>query len=131
MLKDNKILGAVLYGDTGDGAWYFQLLREGADVSQMRDRFMFGEAQESKGGHAGQNKAASMADNAEVCGCNGVRKGVIVKAITEKKLFTVEDVRAHTKASASCGSCTGLVEQILASAIGDYSESPKVKPICG
>ena len=131
VLKDNKILGAVLYGDTGDGAWSFQLLREGADVSQMRDRLMFGEAQESKGGHAGQNKAASMADTAEVCGCNGVCKGVIVKAITEKKLFTVEDVRAHTKASASCGSCTGLVEQILASAIGDYSEAPKVKPICG
>ena len=131
VLKDNKILGAVLYGDTGDGAWYFQLLREGADVSQMRDRLMFGEAQESKGGHAGQNKAATMADAAEVCGCNGVCKGVIVKAIAEKKLFTLEDVRAHTKASASCGSCTGLVEQILASSLGDYSEAPKVKPICG
>ncbi len=130
VLKDNKILGAVLYGDTGDGAWYFQLLREGADVSQMRDRLMFGEAQESKGGHAGQNKAALMADAAEVCGCNGVCKGDIVKAIAEKKLFTVEDVRAHTKASASCGSCTGLVEQLLASTLGDYSQAPKVKPIC-
>jgi nitrite reductase (NADH) large subunit len=97
----------------------------------MRDRLMFGEAQESKGGHAGQNKAALMADTAEVCGCNGECKGVIVKAITEKKLFTIEDVRAHTKASASCGSCTGLVEQILTSTLGDYSEAPKVKPICG
>jgi nitrite reductase (NADH) large subunit len=130
VLRDNKVVGAVLYGDTGDGAWYFQLLREGSDVSQMRDRLMFGEAQQSKGGHAGQNLAAAMADTAEVCGCNGVCKGVIVKAITEKKLFTVEDVRAHTKASASCGSCTGLVEQLLASTLGDYSEAPKVKPIC-
>ena len=131
VLRDNRIVGAVLYGDTGDGAWYFQQMREGVDVSTMRDRLLFGEAQQSKGGHAGQNRAAAMSDEAEVCGCNGVCKGAIVKAIAEKKLFTVEDVRAHTKASASCGSCTGLVEQILASTIGDYSEAPKVKPICG
>jgi len=50
-------------------------------------------------------------DTAEVCGCNGVCKGTIVKAIKEQGLFTLEDVRKHTKASASCGSCTGLVEQ--------------------
>ena len=130
VLKDNKLIGAVLYGDTGDGSWYFRLLREGADVSQMRDRLMFGEGQESKGGHGAPNKVVAMSDDAEICGCNGVSKGVIVNAIIEKKLFTVEDVRAHTKASASCGTCTGLVEQLLASTIGDYSEAPKVKPIC-
>jgi nitrite reductase (NADH) large subunit len=130
VLKDNKLIGAVLYGDTGDGTWYFRLLREGADVSQMRDRLMFGEGQESKGGHGAPNKVVAMADDAEICGCNGVCKGVIVKAIAEKKLFTVEDVRAHTKASASCGSCTSLVEQLLASTVGDYSQAPKVKPIC-
>ena len=128
VIKDNRLLGAVLYGDTGDGPWYFRLLREGADVSGMRERLMFGETHESKGV---QNKAEAMADSAEVCGCNGVCKGAIVEAITQKKLFTVEDVRAQTKASASCGSCTNLVEQILASALGgDYSQSPKVKPIC-
>ena len=27
--KDDKLVGAVLYGDTVDGAWYFQLLRDG------------------------------------------------------------------------------------------------------
>ncbi|MGO9742660.1 MAG: nitrite reductase large subunit NirB [Roseiarcus sp.] len=131
VLRDNRLVGAVLYGDTGDGAWYFQQMREGVDVSTMRDRLMFGEAQQSKGGHAGHNRAVEMSDETEVCGCNGVCKGAIVKAIAEKKLFTVEDVRAHTKASASCGSCTGLVEQILASTLGDYSEAPKVKPLCG
>jgi nitrite reductase (NADH) large subunit len=46
-------------------------------------------------------------------------------------LFTLDDVRAHTKASSSCGSCTGLVEQLLASVLGsDYSETPKEKPMC-
>jgi nitrite reductase (NADH) large subunit len=71
-------------------------------------------------------------DSAEVCGCNGVCKGTIVKAIKEKGLFTLEDVRKQTKASASCGSCTGLVEQLLmATAGGDYSVTPKSKSMCG
>ena len=34
ILRDKKIIGAVLYGDTVDGPWYFQLLRDGTDVSR-------------------------------------------------------------------------------------------------
>ncbi|HCA27618.1 MAG TPA: nitrite reductase large subunit, partial [Betaproteobacteria bacterium] len=132
VVRDNKIEGAVLYGDTVDGAWYFQLLREGRNISDIRDHLMFGQGGLGTGGHQGQTQAAAMADAMEVCGCNGITKGVIVRAIKEKGLFTVEDVRKHTKASASCGSCTGLVEQILASTLGgDYSVSPKAKPMCG
>jgi nitrite reductase (NADH) large subunit len=73
-----------------------------------------------------------MADTDEVCGCNGVTKGAICKTIKEKGLFTLDEVRKHTKASASCGSCTGLVEQLLMfTAGGDYSATPKMKPMCG
>ena len=73
-----------------------------------------------------------MPDDAEVCGCNGVNKGTICKAIKEKGLFTLDEVKKHTKASASCGSCTGLVEQILMfTAGGDYSATPKKKAVCG
>ncbi len=132
VLKDDKLVGACLYGDTADGAWYFRLLREGRSVAEIRDRLMFGEDNLGDTGHQGQSRAAAMPDEAEVCGCNGVCKGTIVKAIRDKKLFTLEDVRKHTKASSSCGSCTGLVEQILVSTAGaDYSASPKTKPVCG
>ena len=74
-----------------------------------------------------------MQDSDEVCGCNGVTKGQICKAIQDKGLFALDEVRKHTKASASssCGSCTGLVEQILmATAGGEYSATPKTKPVC-
>lgn len=131
VLKENKIQGAVMYGDTIDGAWYFQLMRDGIDVTDFRTHLLFGQAHLGDAGHGGQDIAASMSDDMQVCDCNGVCKGAIVKAITNKGLFTVEDVRAHTKASASCGSCTGLVEQILASTLGgDYSEAAKAKPMC-
>ena len=132
VLKDNKLVGGVMYGDTVDGAWYFSLLRDGKDVSELRDHLMFGQDHCGNLGHQGINKAVTMTDDMEVCGCNGVCKGDIVKAIREKGLFTLEDVRKHTKASSSCGSCTGLVEQILAvTAGGDYSAAPKTKSMCG
>lgn len=132
VIRDNKIAGAVMYGDTVDGAWYFQLLREGRNISDIRDHLMFGQSHVGDLGHQGQNRAAAMSDDMEVCGCNGVCKGTVVKAIKEKGLFTLEDVRKHTKASSSCGSCTGLVEQLLATVLGgDYSDAPKTKAMCG
>jgi nitrite reductase (NADH) large subunit len=132
VLKDDKLVGACLYGDTVDGSYYFKLLRDGRSVADIRDKLMFGESNIGDVGHEGFSKAAAMPDTAEVCGCNGVTKGTICKAIKEKGLFTLDEVRKHTKASASCGSCTGLVEQILMfTAGGDYSASPKTKPMCG
>ncbi|MCF6219224.1 MAG: nitrite reductase large subunit NirB [Gammaproteobacteria bacterium] len=131
VLRDNRIIGAVMYGDTVDGAWYFQMLRDETDVSDFREHLMFGQAHLGDSGHGGSNAASALPDDAEICGCNGVCKGTIVKAITEKGLFTLEEVKAHTKAAASCGSCTGLVEQILASTVGDYSDTPKKKAMCG
>jgi len=132
VIKDNKIIGAVMYGDTVDGAWYFQLMRDGTDISDMRNHLLYGQSHLGDSGHGGENAVAAMSDTMEICGCNGVCKGDIVNAITTKGLFTLDDVRAHTKASSSCGSCTGLVEQLLATTLGsDYSDSPKKTPMCG
>lgn len=132
VLRDDKLVGACLYGDTADGSWYFRLMREGTAVHEFRDRLMFGESNLGDTGHQGQNKAMTMANEAEVCGCNGVCKGTIVRAIKDRGLFTLDEVRKHTKASASCGSCTGLVEQILMNTLGsDYSAVPKLKAVCG
>jgi nitrite reductase (NADH) large subunit len=132
ILKNDKLVGACLYGDTADGAWYFRLIREGKEVHEIRDQLMLGENSLGDAGHSGQNQAVGMPDDAEVCGCNGVCKGTITKAIREKGLFTVDDVKKHTKAASSCGSCTGLVEQILISVVGGAADvKPKSeKPVC-
>ncbi|MFT4174086.1 MAG: nitrite reductase large subunit NirB [Rhodocyclaceae bacterium] len=131
VIKDDKLVGACLYGDTTDGAWYFKLLREGRAIADLRDHIMFGESAIGDAGVQGQSRAAAMQDSDEVCGCNGVCKGTIVKAIKDKGLFTVDDVKKHTKAASSCGSCTGLVEQILMNTLGsNFQESPKTKSVC-
>ncbi|MEY4591429.1 MAG: hypothetical protein RIR18_324, partial [Pseudomonadota bacterium] len=136
VIKDDRLVGGVMYGDTVDGGWYFQLLREGKNVADMRDHLMFGQSWVNShlgdAGHAGANSAASMPDDAQVCGCNGVCKGTIVKAIQEKGLFSLDEVKKHTKAASSCGSCSGLVEQILASTLGGAYQATdtKTKPLC-
>lgn len=131
VVKENRLVGAVLYGDTVDGAWYFQLLREGRSIADIRSTLMFGQKTLGDAGHQGHVSAAAMPDAMEICGCNGVCKGEIVKAIKTQGLFTLAEVKKHTKAAASCGSCAGLVEQILASTLGgDYSPQPAATGMC-
>lgn len=132
VVRDNRIKGAVMFGDTMDGTWYFQLLREGTDISAFRSTILFGQHDLGDAGHGDETRIAALSNDAEICGCNGVTKGDIVDAIQTKGLFTLDDVRAHTKASASCGSCTGLVEAILSSTVGEgYEAKPSKKPVCG
>ena len=132
VVQENKIKGAVLFGDTMDGSWYFQLMRDETPIADLRENLLFGQAHIGDAGHGDdKTRVMAMADSREICGCNGVCKGEIVRAITEKGLFTLDEVRAHTKASSSCGSCTGLVEALLASTVGEgYDATPQKKPLC-
>ncbi len=43
-LKDNRLIGAVLYGETSDGNFYSQLINEQIDVSEFKDALIFGAA---------------------------------------------------------------------------------------
>jgi nitrite reductase (NADH) large subunit len=127
VIRDEKLIGAVLYGEARDASWYFDLIRSEADIADQRDTLVFGP---NVGDGAGSGVEA-LPDTAEICGCNGVSKGTILTAIAEHGLTTLDAVRARTKASASCGSCTCQVETLLALAAGDaYAAAPKVKPVC-
>ncbi|CAM5305849.1 Nitrite reductase [NAD(P)H] [Mycolicibacterium aubagnense] len=130
ILQDNRIIGTVLFGETADGAWFNDLKKKEVDISQMRDTLIFGQA--FQGGASADPLAAvaALADDAEICGCNGVCKGRIVATITGKGLSSLDEVRAHTKASASCGSCTGLVEKVMALVLGDTYSPAVVQPMC-
>jgi nitrite reductase (NADH) large subunit len=131
VVKDNKLVGAVLYGDTSDGSWYFDLLRKGEDISDIREALIFGQAFASGGAPLDPNAAvAALSDDAEICGCNGVTKGKVVAAI-DAGACSLDAVRSTCKASASCGSCTGLVESLLALTLGGEVQSgPKTMCNC-
>lgn len=131
ILKDNKVIGAVLYGATEDGAWYNELLKSGENIEEFRDTLIFGQAYQGGGDIDPLAAVANMSDDAEICGCNGITKGTIVKAIQDQGLTSLADVRAHTKASASCGTCTGLVENVMAVALGDDFKLSEAEGMCG
>src|SRR5690606_9862010 len=100
-------------------------------ISDQRDTLIFGQAYQGGGRLDSTAAVAALPDEAEICGCNGVCKGKITGAITEKGLTTLEAVRAHTKASASCGTCTGLVEQLMKLTLGDAYKPAAITPVCG
>lgn len=129
ILEGERLLGAVMYGDTADGSWFFDLIKQGKDVTDLRDTLIFGPAFQ---GGASANPLAAVAalpPEAEICGCNGVCKGKIVTAI-EGGATTLDAVRSLTKASASCGTCTGLVEQVMALTLGDGFTANANPPMC-
>ncbi len=130
VLEGNVIVGAVMYGDTADGNWFFGLIKDKTDISEMRETLIFGPAYQ--GGESADPMAAvaALPLDAEICGCNGVCKGQIVDAINAGAT-DLDAVKATTKASASCGTCTGLVEQVLATTLGDDFVMPEAKSVCG
>jgi nitrite reductase (NADH) large subunit len=96
----------------------------------MRDTLIFGQAFQGGASSDPLAAVAALADDVEICGCNGVCKGKIVSTITEKGLTSLDGVRAHTKASASCGSCTGLVEKLMTLTLGDSYNPAAIQPMC-
>jgi len=131
IVKDDRLIGAVLYGDTADGSWYFDLLKKGEDVSAIREALIFGQAFAAGGAPLDPNAAvAALSDDAEICGCNGVSKGQVVDTI-RAGACSLDAVRSQCKASASCGSCTGLVESLLKLSLGDdVASGPKTMCKC-
>ncbi|MEA3390132.1 MAG: nitrite reductase large subunit NirB [Pseudomonadota bacterium] len=131
VVKDDRIVGAVLYGDTADGGWYFDLLRREENIADIRDLLIFGQAFAQGGGALDPRAAvAALSDDAEICGCNGVSKGQVIGCI-EEGACSLDAVRATCKASASCGSCTGLVENLLAVVLGEEVKAgPKTMCKC-
>ena len=130
VLKDDRIIGAVLYGETSDGAWFFDLMKKKTPVAEMRDTLIFGQSYQGGSPLDPMAAVAALPDDAEICGCNGVCKSKITSAITSKGLTTLDAVRSHTKASSSCGSCTGLVEQLMAITLGAAYNPAAVQPMC-
>jgi len=134
VLRGNRLVGAVLYGETGDGAWYFEQIRQQSDISPLRSRLIFGQEQAEAccGGNAAKAGVdiAALSDDMQVCGCNGVSKGMIIDAIRTKGLTILDEVRAQTKASASCGQCSGMVQKILAATIGAEAVEAKLPTLC-
>ena len=130
VIEQDRLIGAVMYGDTADGNWFFGLIKDGEDIADMRETLIFGPAYQGGGASDPLSAVAALPPDAEICGCNGICKSTITDAIAGGAT-DLGSVRAQTKASASCGTCTGLVEQLLQVTLGDEFQMPAAQPMCG
>ena len=129
VIDGDTLVGAVMYGDTADGNWFFGLIKDGTDITPMRETLIFGPAYQGGTQSDPLAAVAALPRDAEICGCNGVCKGTIVDAILAGS-NTLDLVRTTTKASGSCGTCTGLVEQVMAATLGDGFTANANPPMC-
>ncbi|MDP0929173.1 nitrite reductase large subunit NirB [Paracoccus onubensis] len=129
VLEGDRIIGIVMYGDTADGNWFYSLMKDGTDIGDMRETLIFGPAFQGGGKLDPMEAVAALPPEAEICGCNGICKGRIVEAV-QGGATTLDAVRAQTKASGSCGTCTGLVEQVMKATLGDAFAAPIPAGMC-
>ena len=130
VIEGDRLVGAVMYGDTADGPWFHGLIKDGTEIEEMRETLIFGPGFQGGASADPLSAVAALPPEAEICGCNGICKSTITDAIADGAT-DLGAVRAQTKASASCGTCTGLVEQLLQVTLGDDFQMPAAQPICG
>ncbi|MDP2690323.1 MAG: nitrite reductase large subunit NirB, partial [Deltaproteobacteria bacterium] len=118
LVRDGRLTGIIMYGDTSDGPALFSSLLEGEDITRRRRQILFGGGGAGGSGHMAASSVEAMPNDAIVCGCKGVTKGAIVEAIEKKGLFTRDAVKRETGASGSCGGCAPLVDKILEATLG-------------
>ena len=108
VLRNNKIVGTVLYGDIRGNNYLLDLIRSGRELSEERPYFLIKHIVPRE-----EVEVEELRDTDTVCNCNAVSKGEIVKAILEGSAKSLEDIQNLTRAGTSCGSCVEFIEQIL------------------
>jgi nitrite reductase (NADH) large subunit len=124
-VRDGRLAGVILVGDTSDSHRYMDWLRTNADLSAQRRHLLFPPPAADGG-----LDVASMSDASTICGCVGVTKGTIIEAIHEKGVNTMSQLKECTRASTSCGSCTALCQDLLRAVAPEFEEETKTV-ICG
>jgi nitrite reductase (NADH) large subunit len=121
VIRDDKIIGATLLGDSRKVAFLQQAFDRGLPLPEERVELLF-----DIGGPPEEVGAAELADDAQVCNCNGVSKKTIMDAV-KTGCKTVAGVMDKTRAGKGCGSCKLLVAQVVEhSCGGTLEEDPSV-----
>jgi nitrite reductase (NADH) large subunit len=120
LLKNNRLHGVILVGDAEDEYRYMEWMRSGTDLTALRRQLLFPPRIEDPG-----LEVAELPDSETICGCNGIRKGEIIAAIHGDGITTLGQLRERTRASTSCGSCTGLCEKLLRAVVPQFQEETR------
>ncbi|MFZ0121732.1 MAG: nitrite reductase large subunit NirB [Pseudonocardiaceae bacterium] len=117
IIRDGVLVGATLLGDVSKVASLTQAFDRRVPLPQERIKLLF-----DIGAPPPDVGAAELADEAQVCNCNGVSKAQLVACVRDGQR-TVGGVMASTRAGKGCGSCEDLVAGIVEAALGDDLET--------
>jgi nitrite reductase (NADH) large subunit len=107
VIRDGKLIGAMLLGDTKKVAFLTQSFDRGLPLPEERVEMLFELA-----GPSEEQGAAEMDDSVQVCNCNGVSKGDLVACVRGGE-HSVTGCMNATRAGKGCGACKPLVRDIV------------------
>ena len=114
IVRDNKLVGAILLGDTESFDSLMRFFKDGSSVPEKKAELLFGASNVSS-----LVNVAELPDQAQICNCNGVSKAAICDVIQSKNCKSVAQVGQCTKAGKGCGSCRGLIAQLIQAYAGE------------
>ncbi|WP_433113588.1 nitrite reductase large subunit NirB [Micromonospora sp. CA-246542] len=116
IIRDDRLVGATLLGDVRKVAFLVQAFDRGLPLPTERVEMLF-----DLGAPSADVSAAELGDDVQVCNCNGVTKRALVGTV-QGGVKTLTGVMDATRAGKGCGSCKGLVAQIVEWAAGGKVE---------
>jgi len=119
ILRDNRIVGAILLGDIEAAGPLLQMFMSGSKAPDRRSEMLFGDAPSG----VSMVQAVTMPDSVQICNCNGVSKKQIVDAI-RSGCTSMPKIGACTRAGSGCGSCKGMITQLIEAYRGGDDADP-------
>ena len=121
IIRDGVLAGGILMGDISKAAYLMQAFDRGIKLPDERLSLLF-----DTGAPSVPATLDEMPDSVQICNCNGVSKGKITACVLSGKR-SLKGVMDATRAGTGCGSCRGLVGEILKwAADGQLDEDPSI-----
>ena len=125
--EDGKyLLGGILIGDASSYNMFHQMVLNKMPLPENPESLI------GIGGKTNADEAAGvkgLPDAAQICSCENICKGEIIKQVTECNATKLDDIKKSTKACTGCGGCTPLVNDILKLTLESLGHSVK-KTLC-
>ncbi|MDN3654322.1 nitrite reductase large subunit NirB [Ferruginibacter paludis] len=105
-----QLLGGILIGDAEQYNMLLQTVKNKVVLPPNPEDVILG----SRGGESdGGAGVLSLPDEAIVCSCESLTKGMICSAVTEAGCETIDAIKKCNKAGTGCGGCVPMVKDIM------------------
>ena len=109
--EDGKyLLGGILVGDASQYNLLHQMAINKVPLPEHPESLLISLQTKSGEPSAGVD---SLPDTAQICACENISKGDIIRQVSEGQAKTIDDIKKSTKACTGCGGCTPLVSDIV------------------